>query len=400
MQESKRKILMLCGSHFQIPCIEYAKSAGYHVITCDRDTENSEQGSADECYSINTADLNAVLKLARKLKIDGIVAYALNTAVATAAYVAEKMGLPGNPYKSVKILSEKDLYRSFLRQNKFNTPWYGGFSTLDDFSNHSSQFTYPVLVKPVDFAGNNGISLVKDLWQMGKAIDYAMKFSKCKRFIVEDFIEKKYPQLSGDIFIYDGKIIAYYLGDQRNDTKNNPFIPSSINYPSLLPEELHEKIRLDLQRVIDKLKIRFGEFNIEVIVDGNDQIYLMEFWARNGDYCIPEIIKWARNLDLMKMSIDACMGVVPSVDRKEIDKFYSSCMIHSNKNGKFKELKLDQSISEYIIEFRLKVKKGDDVYKFTDSHCTVGVGLLKFPNEATRNRILDRIEKLIDVEVE
>jgi biotin carboxylase len=400
MKQQKAKLLMLGGSPFQIPCIEYARSVGYHVITCDYSPDNPGHQYSDEYHNVSTTDLKAVLKLARKLEIDGILAYASDPAAPTAAYVAEKMGLPGNPYKSVKTLSEKDLYRSFLRMNNFNTPWYGGFTTLEDFSKSSSQFKYPVIVKPVDSSGSKGITAVNDFWEMGAAIDYAIKYSRCKRFIVEEFIEKKYPQLDGDIFVHDGQIIAYYLGDQRNDVSVNPFVPSSINYPSLLSEELHLKIRSELQRAMDLLKIKMGGFNIEVIIDNDDNIYLIEIGARNGGNCIPEIIKCASNVDMIQMSVDACMGEEPKiVNRKEIDQFYTTYVIHSNRDGVFKELKLDEAISQYVIDIKLMVEEGADVYKFNGSNCTVGVGLLAFPDLDIRNRMMDQIEELIEVEL-
>jgi biotin carboxylase len=401
IQKGNKKILLLGGSPFQIPSILYAKSAGYYVVTCDYCPENPGHQYGDEYVNVSTTDLKAILNLSRKLEIDGILAYASDPAAPTAAYVAEKMGLPGNSYKAVKILSEKDLYRSFLRMNKFNTPRYGGFNTFNDFSKNSEEFTYPVLVKPVDSSGSKGITLVKDLWEMGDAINYAMKFSRCKRFIVEEFIEKKYPQLDGDIFVYNGKINAYYLGDQRNDIDVNPFVPSSINFPSLLPEVLHEKIKSELQRAIDLLKIKFGGFNIEVIIDENDQVYLMEIGARNGGNCIPEIIKCASNVDMIKMSVDACMGVEPEIhNQKEINKYFTTYVIHSNKDGKFGSVKLDDSIREYVLEIKLMVEKGADVFRFSGSNCTVGIGLFEFPNLDTRELIMSNIEELIAVELQ
>ena len=46
----------------------------------------------------------AVLKVAMDEKVDGVLAYASDPAAPTAAYVAEKLGLPGSPYESVEIL--------------------------------------------------------------------------------------------------------------------------------------------------------------------------------------------------------------------------------------------------------------------------------------------------------
>ncbi|CDS55282.1 Phosphoribosylglycinamide synthetase, ATP-grasp (A) domain protein [Polaromonas sp. CG9_12] len=50
------------------------------------------------------------------------MAYASDPAAPTAAYVAEQLGLPGNPYSSVLTLARKDLFRAFLKEHQFNVP--------------------------------------------------------------------------------------------------------------------------------------------------------------------------------------------------------------------------------------------------------------------------------------
>lgn len=69
--------------------------------------------------------------MAKKENIDGVLAYASDPAAPTAAYVAEKLGLPTNPYNSVKILCNKDKFREFLKNNGFNAPISEGYSNND-----------------------------------------------------------------------------------------------------------------------------------------------------------------------------------------------------------------------------------------------------------------------------
>ena len=125
-----KKILMLGGSMQQIPAIKQAKEKGYYTITCDYLPDNPGHKYADEFHNVSTTDKEAVLELARKLEIDGIVAYASDPAAPTAAYVAGEMGLPGNPYQSVEILTQKDLFRDFLQKNGFNTPKACGYTSF------------------------------------------------------------------------------------------------------------------------------------------------------------------------------------------------------------------------------------------------------------------------------
>ena len=56
-----KKILMIGGSHFQIPAIKYARDAGYYVITADYSVNNPGHKYSHEYYNVSTIDKNAVL---------------------------------------------------------------------------------------------------------------------------------------------------------------------------------------------------------------------------------------------------------------------------------------------------------------------------------------------------
>ena len=138
-----KKILLLGGSYFQVPSVKKTKELGYYTITCDYLPDNPGHKFADEYYNVSTTDKEAVLKLAQELKIDGIVCYASDPAAITAAYVAEKMGLAGQPYKSVEILANKDLFRKFLAENGFNTPRAQGYTKVADVKKDWDLFKIP-----------------------------------------------------------------------------------------------------------------------------------------------------------------------------------------------------------------------------------------------------------------
>ena len=145
-----KKILFLGASPFQIPPIKYAKKQGHFVITCDYLPTNPGHQFADKYINISTTDIDAVLKIAKEEKIDGIVAYASDPAAPTQAYVANELGLPGNPYESVKILARKDLFRKFLVENNFVTPRSRSFYSISDAISWIDEITFPCIVKPVD----------------------------------------------------------------------------------------------------------------------------------------------------------------------------------------------------------------------------------------------------------
>ena len=148
----------------QIPAIIYANHAGYQTILCDYLSDNPGQYYAKCFYLVSTTDMQSVKEVAIKEEIDGILAYASDPAALTAAYVGECLKLPTNPYHSVKILSHKDEFRTFQRNN--------GFACPKTYEN-DQDIDFPVIVKPIDSSGSNGVSKAIDKTQLEKAIDNA-----------------------------------------------------------------------------------------------------------------------------------------------------------------------------------------------------------------------------------
>ena len=100
-----KKLMILGGSRYALPVIEAAHSLGLYVITCDYLPDNIAHKYSDEYCNVSIIDKDAVLDAARALGIDGIISFACDPGVVTAAYVAEKMGLPScGSYESVSIL--------------------------------------------------------------------------------------------------------------------------------------------------------------------------------------------------------------------------------------------------------------------------------------------------------
>ena len=287
-----KKILMLGGSMQQIPAIKKAREMGCYVITCDYCPENPGHKYADEYHNVSTTDLDGVLGLAERLRIDGIVAYASDPAAPTAAYVAEKLGLPGNPYKSVHLLTQKDLFRDFLTKHGFNTPAACGYTCYEEAIADIGRFRFPVMVKPVDSSGSKGVVKVLNPGDIEAAVKESLIYSRSSRFIIEEFIEKKGYQVSGDGFSVDGKLVFTSYGNELYSGKGTrDYVALGEFWPSLLTEEQKKKVDDELQRLITALEMRTCAYNIEVILDKDDTPYVLELGPRNGGSYIPQLIQ-------------------------------------------------------------------------------------------------------------
>ena len=398
-----KKILLLGGSAQQIVAIETAKRLGYYTILCDYLTDNPGQKYADKFYLVSTTDKEAILKVAMQEEIDGILAYASDPAAPTAAFVAEKLGLPGNPYSSVDILCNKDKFRDFLKNNGFCTPKAKGYSDIEealiDISN--GYFQMPVIVKPVDSSGSKGANVVKKIDNVRETINRAFEFSRCGRIIVEEFIEKNHDYLiGGDIFVVDGKITMWGLMNCHRDKNVNPLVPVGKSYPLALNKKQEEKARCELQHLINVLEISGGAVNVELIIDKNNDIYFIDIGPRSGGNMIPDLLGMIFCVDIVEMCIKTAMGESVNYTIEKKDVYFATHNLHSNKNGFFRDIKISPQIENYIVKKYIYKNIGEKVEFFQDASKVVGIVFLKFGSMEQMLYMMDNSESWIKIVVE
>ena len=396
----QKRILFLGGSKFQIPPIKYAKKQGHYVISCDYLPDNPGHQYADEYYNVSTTDSDAVLALAEKLNVDGIVAYASDPAAPTQAYVANKLGLPSNPYESVEILSRKDYFRKFLEENDFLVPKSNSFDfeSIDQAIAWFDKLEKPVIVKPVDSSGSKGVTKVYTEEELVHAFSYALEFSRAKIVAVEEFFVRDGYQVAGDGFVVNGKLVFRSWANEHFDKNCNPFVPIGESFPSVMTEYTLEQAQRESQRLLDLLNMKDGALNFDFHYNANGDFSFLELGPRNGGNLIPEVIKYATGVDLIKYTVDSALGLDCSdLVMEEVDGFYSSYMLHAIEDGTVEEIWYSDEIRNNIIEEVLFIKVGDDVKKFDGSNHTLGTMIMKFNSQEEMMDKMDNMEKYLEV---
>lgn len=398
-----KKILLLGGSAQQVIAVETAKKLGYYTVLCDYLPDNPGQYVADKFYLESTTDKETILKIAEKEKVSGILAYASDPAAPTAAYVAEKLGLPGNPYKSVEILCNKDKFRDFLAKNGFCTPKAKGYNSaeaaLADLNN--GYFEYPVIVKPVDSSGSKGVSKINSFDEAQAKITYAMDFSRSKNIIIEEFVEKFGYQIAGDGLSVNGKLVfRCFANDHFNPKCANPFVPVSASFPYNMPGEVHDKIHSEIQRLLTALNMNTSTYNFDIRIDKNYNVYLMEVAPRDGGNYIPDVIRYATGVDLTKLAVKTAMGESVNISQKSTNGYYSYFAVHSLENGILKDIDISDAGKEHIIENHITVKPGDEIKKFTGANTTLGCLIMKFDSMRQMLDMMDNSGQWINIKLE
>lgn len=396
-----KKIMMLGGNAFQASVIIRAKELGYHVISVDYLPDNPGHRFSDEYYNISTVDKEAVLALARSLGIDGILSYASDVSAPTAAYVAEAMGLPTNPYEAVMTLTHKDRFRAFMEENGFPTPQGRSFTEAGPARAFFESLPLPVMVKPVDASGSKGVVKVTERAGFDAAFAEAMGYSLGRRVIVEQFIPRTGWQIDGDGFISDGQIVFFGVMDQHQNPLRNPYAPIGLSCPSAQDPACQARARELIQAIFDKLGMRFGAFNFEYIISPDGQIYLLEIGPRNGGNYIPETIRYATGVDMLEASVRACAGdeYMPAlVQSRQLAA--SSYVVHAMRSGRFRGLEIAPEMDGRIVKSMLSVQPGDPVRAFRHGGDALGAMVLRFDSYPQMQQMMERMWEYIRVVVD
>lgn len=371
------KLLVLAGTYFQIPVINYAKSQGYSVITCDNRPDNPGHKIADEYVNVSTTDIKGILKVAKDRKIDGILAYGTDPAAITAAYVAEKLKLPGNSYDSVLTLSDKGLFREFLRRNGFPVPDFKVFKSPGRAISYFNSQNKCCYVKPVDSSGSKGVTRLAGGDDFIQAFQNAMVFSRKGEIIIEEEIKPDGPHIHGEAFVYNGEIVLMLLGDQYF-SRVSICAPMSTNVPSQQHSDVMKKAKGQLSEIIRLTGFNTGGLNIEIIRDEKDNLYFIEIGARNGGNFMPELVSSATGFNLASANVCGVFGIEP--DRGftgQGNQIYTQLIVHSHKNGIYKGSNLESYKDQVIFE-REYFTSGMNVHIYRDSRDVTGVLLYKF----------------------
>jgi len=396
----QKRILLLGGNYVQITAIQAALDEGYYVITADYLPDNPGHKLAHEYHNISTIDKEAILALAQEKQIDGIVSYASDVSAPTAAYVAEQLGLPTNPYESVNIFTHKNLFRQFMRENNFPMPKGSTFADKAEALAFYRDLHCTAMLKPIDASGSKGVNKVESEAQFDAAWEDAMNYSIAKQVIVEQFIEKRGYQIDGDIFVVDGEIVFWGICDQHHDMECAPYVPAGLSYPSTQDPAIQQRARELIQRMLHLLHMTMGAYNVEYIVGQDNEVYILEIGPRNGGNFIPDAIKVATGFDMAANTVRQAVGK-PCVDAYQMPlrQCCSSYIVHSRADGIFDSLWIAEEMRPRIAKQLLFEQPGARVHRFRNAKFEVGAMLLTFDTPEQMCQMVDNMNEYIQVKV-
>ncbi|EFN90766.1 putative phosphoribosylamine--glycine ligase [Prevotella amnii CRIS 21A-A] len=399
----QKRLMLLGGLSYLLPVIREAHNMGIYVITADYLPNNIAHKYSDEYCNVSIIDKEEVLKKAQSLQIDGIMSFAVDPGVVSAAYVAEKMQLPFQcSYKAATILQNKHLFRQFLAENGFNSPKAKGYNNVNEALEDVDFFSWPVIVKPVDSAGSKGVSKVERKEDLSEAISYALSEAHNGYFIIEEFLEKEGNSSGIEAYIQGEQVLCNDLYDQLfDDNAVNPFTPSAEIWPSSMPLNYQCEIKEELKRLFILLNVRTGIFNVECRVSTNGKAYLMEVSPRGGGNRIAELQDMATGQSLISAEICKAVSLpLPKIESPSYKGAWCNYVLHSSKPGILGSIDFDKDfLHKYVKDVSLTVKQGDAISTFTGANTSLGTVFLYAESRPELDEVLRRINDYIHINI-
>lgn len=390
--KTKPKLLILNGSHSEIPLIQSGKKAGYHVITTGNAPDLIGHQYADEYHNADFSDKGAILALAKLLNIDAICACANDFGIITAAFVGEQLGLEGHDsYQTTLQLHHKDKFKTFALNHNITTPAAQSYKTVDEALASAKALVLPVMVKPIDMSGGKGITCVENPDQLRSAIEKAYSTSKQQRIVIEEFISGSHHSLS--TFVVGGKVRAYFCDNEYSYI--NPFLISTSAAPAKHDPTIIAQLINEVECVTELLNLVDGVVHVQYIA--TDKLgYIIEITRR----CSGDLYPWPVNLAsgivwedwIIRAETGADCSAMPSFTQRG---FVGRHCIMSKKNGVIEKISFSDDIRKNIAANVLLRKEGERVNDFTMEK--LGIVVLRFDTQQDMDEKISSIDKHINV---
>lgn len=272
-----------------------------------------DESKVDYFHEINIFDKDGIVDICRNIGIDGVVA-TTELSVPITAYVAEKLGLLGNPVEVANVIIDKYRNRECIKGLKdLLSPIYVEAKSIEDI--RRAQISYPIILKPVSLGGKRGISVVKNDYELESAFEYAASSFKNglePKIIAEQFLEGGM-ECSVESISFEGKHTVIQI--TQKDSSGAPHcVELGHHQPAPLSKEIWDKVVTGVCSGLSAIGLTNGPCHTEVkIIDG--KVYLIEFNARpGGDHIWYPLVELSTGFDNMAAVLLAATGDLKQID--------------------------------------------------------------------------------------
>lgn len=385
-----KKVLVLGGSHSDIPLIESYILSGFAVITTGNRPDHPAHWMAHKYIPGDFSNFDAMLDIAIKEKIDVVASGANDFAFVTASLIAERLGLPGyDPSDVVLQLHHKDQFKQLASKLGMSVCRYEIIDVpAQGLKSLKVSLNFPLVVKPINLTGGKGMTLAASLADLDSALSFAVASSQNSRLVLEEWFPGTLHSYS--TYVRNGKIVFEYFDTEL--CKYQDFLVSTSMSICSVTTSVAKSIRDATQSLVDELRLVDGVLHCQFLFNGSEYRILEYTRRMSGDLYsrVVQLVKGFRHSDLFVFPMLG--GKTPELWNEPNATFpwVARHCVTARHAGFFTGVIVENGLRPYILSITQHMPFGG--YLAADGRAKVATVILVFPTEAVMTRVISTID--------
>jgi biotin carboxylase len=302
-----KTVLFIGAGRNQRGAIERVRELGVRVVAVDRNAAAPGLTAADAGEAVDFADLAAVAEVGRRHGVDGVLTIAADSAVPVVAAVAAELGLPGIGPEAAHLATNKIAMRRVFAERGVPQPQFAALRRQAEVRAAARAVGFPAVVKPVDSAGQRGISLVHDADELGAQMAFAIAASRSQEVIVERFHEGREVNT---LLVARGDDVHLVTASDRLRPQGVGFgVALAHVYPSTLFGDALEEVERVAVAAVRAIGLRNGIAYPQLLVLPHaNEVLVVEIAARIPGGQMVEVPRFGVGIDLVEVAVLQALG--------------------------------------------------------------------------------------------
>lgn len=289
-----------------VHAVRAIQEAGYEAIVINNNPEtvSTDYTTADKLYfePLTVEDVMNVMELEHPKGV--IVSLGGQTAINLAKPLAEK-GVPiiGTGCEAIDNAEDRDLFENMIQKTGIPHPQGIAVTDIESGVEAAAKVGYPVLVRPSFVLGGRAMEIVANEKMLRHYLKNAVEVDKDKPVLVDKYVVGKEVEVDA---ICDGEKV-FIPGIMELVERTGVHSGDSISvYP---PYDISDQVKETIADYTTRLGLAIGIrglFNIQFIVDRQDQVFIIEVNPR-ASRSVPFLSK-STGLSLVNIATKVMMG--------------------------------------------------------------------------------------------
>lgn len=387
-----KRLLVLAAGILQVPIIRKAKEMGIFVIAADGDDNAVGFQYADKAICANITDEDAMLKIAREEKIDGVIHPCSEVSMNVMGRINDELHLSGISREQALRATNKHLMREAFENGNASSPLSFLTEDVEDAWTRFMQMDGDAILKPSRNSGSRGIGKVEksndNKASFCKKYNEAFKESRDKSVLIEQFIDG--PEFSVEIIVWHGKVNVLTVTDKKT-TGAPHFVELGHNQPSCFSDAQVEELKTTAIAGVKALGVNNCACHAEAKLQ-NGKAYIMEIGARlGGDFISTELTHLSTGVDMVAAAINCALGLKPNLNSTVMKQ--GVCIRYfCPKPGKLLSVTNTDILKDaHVYQWSIYSKEGDIIPEVTSSLCRSGHVIVTEENANKAVELADNI---------